>query len=366
MKQKLRQIVGRVLIVALMMSMVMVPTKKAEAATYKYGTFAVTGITNSSVTIDYRNVYYDFIKDGASVLGYKITAENLTTGSGEILVAQPAANQVYGTINGLTAGHTYSIVVRTTYKFQYTDAGESYDYVQLVIPADGIGMGVDVVTDQSIITPATPTPVPSINTPVVPNTPVTPVAPSISGVKMVGDNVAAAVSPVSCNGYEYGIFNKKTGKLVKSQTTSSTSSVFYGVSRKNIYIMKARAYKYDTSGNKIYSAWGKGKYFVPQPKIKNKASKLKKNSIILKWNKVTGAKKYTIYMRKRYAKKWYKVKTVSGKKASYTIKKFRGKKVNAYRQNYEVKVKATAKIGGKTYNSTSDDYIYTYTYTRYR
>jgi len=84
------------------------------------------------------------------------------------------------------------------------------------------------------------------------------------------------------------------------------------------------------------------------------------------WNKVTGAKKYTIYMRKRYAKKWYKVKTVSGKKASYTIKKFRGKKVNAYRQNYEVKVKATAKIGGKTYNSTSDDYIYTYTYTRYR
>ena len=373
MKQKLEKIVKQMLVVALMMSMVLVPVEKTEAATtYKYGTFAVTAVTSTSITIDYRNVYYDFVKNGASVLSYKITAENVTTGSGEILVTEAAANQVYGTISGLAAGYTYNIVVRTTYKYPYVDAGESYDYVQVMIPADGTGLALDVVTDTGIITPTTPPTVttpPTITTPTVPgitNTPVAPSAPSISFVKMVGNNVATAVSAVSCSGYEYGVFNKKTGKLVKKQTTSSTSNIFYGLSRKNIYLMRARAYVYDTNGNKVYSGWGTGKYFVPQPKIKKNASKLKKNSIHLKWNKVTGAKKYTIYMRKRFAKKWYKVKTVSSKKGTYKIKKFRGKKINTVRQNYEVMVKATAKIGNKTYNSTTNDYIYTYTYTTYR
>lgn len=370
MKQRKRKWLGIIMMAVMALGIVIAPAKKSEAAVYKYGSFAVTALSSTEVTIDYRNIYASIVNDGAVALGYKIYMEDVTAGSGEVLIKQAAGNEVYGTITGLTSGHTYNIVIKAAYQFPSQNPGELYDYVMFEAPGAGMSADLDVVTDTGIGSAGTSQPSqpsqssgqPAVQQPAV----VQVAAPSISAVKMVGGNVAAAVNPVTCDGYEYGIFNKKTNKLVKSTTTSLTSTTFYGLSRKNIYIVRARAYVYDSAGNRVYSGWGAGKYFVPQPQIKKTASKLKKNSITLKWSKVSGAKNYTIYMRKRASGKWYKVKTVSSKKSSYKITRFRGKKFNTYRQNYEVKIKASAKIGGKTYNSTTNDYIYTYTYTRYR
>ncbi len=375
MKEKMKQVKGVMIVAMLVLSMVMSPMQKAEAAdVYTYGYFAVTAMSSDSVTIDYRNVYYHFVEAGAQVYGYRITLEDLDTGSEEMLIKEAGPTEIAGTVTGLTPGHTYFINVRTTYAFPGLEPGEMLDYVKVTLPATGVATNVDTVTDTGApstgVAPSTP------STPNVPSTPtdstiipqpsaVSVSTPTLLTVKMGGNNVGTSATSVACSGYEFGIFNRKTGRLMETDTSSSPVTTFYGVSRKNVCVMRVRAYDYDANGNKVYSAWSAGKIFVPQPKLKSNACKVKKNSITIKWNKVTGAKNYTLYMRKRYGNKWYKVKTVNSKKSSCTIKKFRGKKINAVRQNYEVKVKATAKIGGKIYNSTTNDYVYTYTYTRY-
>lgn len=369
MKQKKGKIAGLIVMAVIALGILLVPAKTSKAVGgYKYGTFAVTALSSTEVTIDYRNELEDY--SGATLYGFDIYVEDLTLETGEILIRQAAANEVFGTLTGLTPGHTYQVIVKAHYQYLGSEAGYGHSFVQFTTPLSGVSSEVDVVTDSGISAPVTdPATQPSVQQPQAeaPQPAVVSVAaPSVASVKMVGANVAATVTPVACDGYEFGIFNKNTNALVKTESTILNGATFYGVGRKNVYIMRARAYAYDSAGNKIYSAWGAGQYFVPQPQIRKTATKLKKNSINLKWSKVSGAKNYTIYMRKRGSGKWYKVKTVSGKKASYKITRFRGKGFNTHRQNYEVKVKATAKIGGRTYSSTSNDYIYTYTYTRYR
>lgn len=332
------------------------------ATTYKYGSFAVTALTSTSVSVDFRNVYYDTIKDGATVLGYKIYLTDSTAATGEQLRATANSNQIYGTLSGLTAGHNYSVKVEVEYQYAGTTPGTVPYYVYFTTPSAGASADVDVVDTTSV---------PSVTQqPGVSPTPSGTLqqleAPSVQTVKMVGSEVGVLLNSVVCDGYEYGIYNKKTNALVRSSSSTLNSTRFYALGRKTVYYVRARAYAYDSNGTRVYSEWGKKKFFVPQPEIKKSASKLKKNSVLLKWGKVTGASKYTIYMRKRGGGKWSKVKTVKGKKSSCKITRYKGKGINTHKTNFEIKIKASAKIGGKTYNSTTNNYIYTYTYTRYR
>lgn len=341
------------------------------ASVYKYGNFAVTALTSTSVTIDYRNLYYDNAASGATLLGYDIYMEDSTAFSGEKLIKSAAANEVYGTISGLISGHYYHIRVDVKYQYSGSTPGYVPYYIYFTAPSAGQTADVDVVSDTSTPTttqqPGTQaTTNPGSQNPSASSAPSSGLAvPQVASVKMVADDVGVVLNGVACDGYEYGIFKKSSNSLVQSDTTSLSSTTFYGLSRKSVYYVKARAYAYDSNGEKMYSAWSSKKYFVPQPEINKTGSKLKKNSIKLKWAKVTGASKYTIYMRKKGGSKWSKVKTVKGKKGSCKITKYKGKSFNIQRNNYELKIKASAKIGGKTYNSTTNNYIYTYTYTRY-
>lgn len=337
-------------------------SKTTEAASYKYGDFAVTELSDNSVTIDYRNLYYETIYGGANVLGYRIYLQDYTEGTDEQLVTTASAQQVYGSITGLSAGHEYCVQIRLQYQYPGTSSNEIYYNVQFETPYSGLSSDVDVVSDTS--QPGGSSGIaPGLASSSGSNTSVG--TPSVSSVKMVGANVGVSLNRVICDGYEYGIYNSKSGALVKSGSSLSNSTSFYGLSRKNVYYVRARAYVYASNGNKVYSKWSSKKYFVPQPKISKKGSKLKQNRIILKWTKVSGASKYTIYIRKRGGKKWSKVKTVSGKKSSYTITKYKGKRINARNSNYEVTVRASSKIGGKTYNSGKNEYVYTYIKYRY-
>lgn len=337
--------------------------RMAGAASYKYGDFAVTELSDNAITIDYRNLYYETIYGGANVLGYRIYLQDYTEGTDAQLITTASAQQVYGSITGLSAGHEYSVQVRLEYQYPDTSSNEMYYDIQFTTPYSGLSSDVDIVSDTSQpggnSTPGT------AQRPTSPSASSTVGTPSVSKVKMVGANVGVVLNRVACDGYEYGIYKQKSGTLVKSESSISNSTSFYGLSRKTVYYVRARAYVYASNGNKIYSRWSSKKYFVPQPKISKKSSKLKQNRIILKWTKVSGANKYTIYIRKRGGKKWSKVKTVSGNKSSYTITNYKGKRINVRNNSYEVTVKASAKIGGKTYNSGKNDYIYTYVKYRY-
>ncbi|MBR6391970.1 MAG: Ig-like domain-containing protein, partial [Eubacterium sp.] len=73
------------------------------------------------------------------------------------------------------------------------------------------------------------------------------------------------------------------------------------------------------------------------------------SSIIVKWGKVNGAKRYVIYAAycdKNHKYKYKKIKTVSGKVTKYEIKKLYGKKLNPKR-NVKVYIVAQKKKNGK-------------------
>ncbi len=73
------------------------------------------------------------------------------------------------------------------------------------------------------------------------------------------------------------------------------------------------------------------------------------SSVIVKWGKVPGAKRYVIYAAycdKNHTYKYKKIKTVSGKVTKYEIKKLYGKKLNPKR-NVKVYIVAQKKKNGK-------------------
>lgn len=283
MKNKLKKrCMSFVIAVVMLTSLCLVDIQTAKAQEYTYGGFAVTALSSTSVTIDYRNLYYDLVGH-VTVNGWKVRIKDEFGHSQDMQTAAP--NQVIYTIGGLSPGVRYTIEVMMMRTWIYLgDSDEGYDFVAFTTPTTGTG-AVDVVT-QTPVTPTTPT---TTQAPYVPTTPTVPTV----------DN-PYTVQP-------------------------STPS-------------------------------------VKQPTIKTSKCKIKKNSIYLKWGKVKNAKSYTIYMRKEGAKKWVKVKKVSASKTSYKITKFKGKKINVYKQDYEVTVMATAKINGKSYNSPKTKYIRTYTY----
>ena len=165
----------------------------------------------------------------------------------------------------------------------------------------------------------------------------------------------------NAEGLEFRLCDKKTNKVVATDSNFNSPTItFYNVKENKIYYVQVRAFQYDSSYQKVYSGWSGKKYMVAQPSIKLKKSAIKQHSLNLKWNKVTGASKYTIYARKRNAKKWIKITTT--KKTNYKLTKLKGKTIDVHVNDYEVTIVANAKIGGKNYKSDNSKYIYTYTH----
>lgn len=192
------------------------------------------------------------------------------------------------------------------------------------------------------------------------------IAPDVIRVAMSGNQLAAEFTYVNnCSGYEVEVCKKSNDQVVKSGEASSTIVMVNNLPRNAVYYVHARSYALTSTGV-VFSDWGSKGYAVAQPEFNKGGSKLNKNSIKLKWGKVAGASQYIIDMRKRGTNKWYRVKTVKGKKNSCKITKLRGKRFNSHKTNFELRIRATAKIGGKKYTSSGANTIYTYTYYRYR
>lgn len=214
----------------------------------------------------------------------------------------------------------------------------------------------------------TPVPTPSVTPVITPTYEPTYTAdttslstPNISKVIMCEGTVTALADNVDTNNVtalEWMLFDAKTGKCIVSDTSYSTREDLYNVNKRKVFYLQCRAVSYDSNSNYIYSNWSSPKYFVSQPKVSIKKKNIKKNSITVKWKKVTGAKNYTIYARKRNAKKWTKIKTTS--KTSYTIRKLKGKIINVWDNDYEITIVSNTRINGKTLKSGKNEYYYTY------
>jgi hypothetical protein len=109
--------------------------------------------------------------------------------------------------------------------------------------------------------------------------------------------------------------------------------------------VRVRSFIYDEQTQTYeYSAYSSEKVIVPRAVIK-KGKVTGEGKVKVTWNKVSGAKSYTIYLSSNEGKKYKKVTTTT--KCSATLKKLKKYK------NYYVYVQANKiKVGKKKYNST--------------
>lgn len=146
----------------------------------------------------------------------------------------------------------------------------------------------------------------------------------------------------TANGYEIEVYTLKGNKKV---FTASGSGSRFTVKRNTAYKYRCRFYK--TYGNeRIYSDWSGNRYFVYQTVSGTKYS----NRIKVGWKKVSGAKSYTVSVSTKEKGGYKKVKTLSSKSTSLTIRKF-GKNKIKKGKSYYVKVVANLKDGGKSVKS---------------
>lgn len=146
----------------------------------------------------------------------------------------------------------------------------------------------------------------------------------------------------SANGYEIEVYTMKGNKKVFTATRSSNR---FAVKRNTAYKYRCRFYA--TYGNeKIYGDWSGYRYFVYQTVSGKKYS----NRIKMSWKKVANAKNYTVSISTKEKGGYKKVKTLSSKSTSLTIRKC-GKSKIKKNKTYYVKVVANLKDGKKSVKS---------------
>lgn len=150
----------------------------------------------------------------------------------------------------------------------------------------------------------------------------------------------------SVDGYQMQFVTPK-GKVKKTITQSGTSFRIPDFINGNFYMYRVRTYVECAKGN-AYSAWSGYKYIGMAKKYSGNVSKKR---IKCSWSKVSSASKYIVYMSTKKNSGFKKVKTLSSKKRSITIKKF-GKKKLKKGKTYYVKVVAVAKYKKKTVKSS--------------
>jgi hypothetical protein len=301
----------------------------------------VSNITSATATVDWSRVKNGLEDIGYVTKSYTVTWWSATKGTNAVVTNSTATS---AKITGLPSGTDILLEVQpyaVNADGETTTGYSSCQFTTLSATDLNVNINNTNTANNSIGISATP---------------------RISLAKMVKTDLYVAAGNVDTNvtSYlEYQVIDYSSKKVVKTETSYSLSDIIYGLGRK-IYGVKVRAVGYDADYNTIYSGWSPVVYTIAQPKVSANKKFIKKNSITVSFKKIKGAKSYTIYMRQKGAKSWKKIKTIKGNK--YKITKFKGKKMNLTKKDYEYLVIANAKVGGKTIHSQKAEYIYTYSY----
>ena len=164
------------------------------------------------------------------------------------------------------------------------------------------------------------------------------------------------------DGYELQFFNSK-GKSIKKATVTagSKNALTYTMNKapKNSNIsVKIRSYTKTSNGKKLYSDWSSKKYFISQAYARTSSYNSATKQVTVKWPKVTGAKKYTVYIGTS-SKSMKKVATLGSGATTYTFNKVNGSTIDT-NLHYFVKVVPQGKFGGKTVKGDYGNYLEIY------
>ncbi len=152
-------------------------------------------------------------------------------------------------------------------------------------------------------------------------------------------------------GYEAELYTankKKDKKVASAQGNHYGIFVKYsGLKKHNFYKVRVRAYTTTTDGVKKYGAWSDWKQTCQQPDVKLRPTS---NGMKVKFDKISGADRYVVYMSTKKDSGYKKVATT--KKTSVTVKKL-GKKKLKRGKTYYAYVVAYNKVGKKYYSGAA-------------
>lgn len=165
----------------------------------------------------------------------------------------------------------------------------------------------------------------------------------------------------SHDGYEIE-YSYASGKKIRVKDIE-TDCYFELPCKKNFYRARVRAYAKDDNGNKTYSEWSDYGYYAKDLSHQDVETDgyyvKKKNKVKVTWNKIKGATKYDIYMSTADRTGFKKVKTVKKNKNTFTITKFRKKKLKKGR-TYYVRVCAVTKVGNRVLKTPMEESVQAY------
>lgn len=147
----------------------------------------------------------------------------------------------------------------------------------------------------------------------------------------------------NADGYQFQLLNYKGKSLLTKETSSDY--IYVSPFKKGIFT-KARVRAYIVLNNKkIYGAWSNYSWNAANKKVTARRSRNGKK-ITVNWKKISGCAGYTIYISTKSDSGFKKVKTLSSKKKSITIKKC-GKKKLKKNKTYYYRVVYLTKEGKK-------------------
>ena len=145
------------------------------------------------------------------------------------------------------------------------------------------------------------------------------------------------------DGYELYKKESKAKKYVKVKSVKGTSYTCKGLTTGKKVSFRVRAYK-KLSGKTVYGPYGKTVSATPVPVTVTKVQKssVKRNSVTIRWKKVSGASGYQVVRATKKNGKYKTEKTITkGSTVKYVSKKLSSKKT------YYYKVRAYRKVGKK-------------------
>ncbi|MDE6025496.1 MAG: hypothetical protein K2G45_08590 [Lachnospiraceae bacterium] len=160
------------------------------------------------------------------------------------------------------------------------------------------------------------------------------------------------------DGFQFAIYTLDGKKKLKTITTNDNIYENIDLSlktvRNNGFQVMARGYT-KINGKKCWGAWSAKKVVIAPPVVK--CPDVRTSTATVKWNKISGATKYYVYVAKNCPslfgiKNYKRVATVNAKKTSYKIS---GLKKGKY---YSVYVVPVVKIGKKSYKGVAGKYTW--------
>lgn len=147
------------------------------------------------------------------------------------------------------------------------------------------------------------------------------------------------------DGYQIKVYNTKN-KCIGTYYYDNNYVYIDDLKTTSCLYFKVRGY-ITLNNEKNYGTWSNKTWIVPGIDGTYTYTNGKMN---IKWNRITGATGYDIYIKTYNSSNYKKVASVNSKTKKCTITKFKGKKISK-EKNYYVAVVAKKKVGKKTYTS---------------